>query len=109
MPRRIMVSDQFLVFDNAGVTYTGIFQRRPDIQYEGREVQQYALLNDRARLVFNGTMNLNSALEDVADGELVEILYEGHEDLPEGRTVKKFSVWVVEADDDAEVEDGKGS
>ena len=106
MPRRIMVSDQFLVFDTDGVTYEGVFERRGNITYEGREVQQYALTNGRARMVFNGTLNLNSALENVQDGELVEILYEGAEDLPEGKTVKKFKVWVLDPSAEEEAENG---
>ncbi len=100
MPRRVMVSDQFLRFDDPGTTYTGIFTRRGFISMEGREVQQYALTNARSRMVFNGTLNLDSALEDVADGEIIEILYEGSEDLPENRTVKKFQVWALEPDDE---------
>lgn len=106
MPRRVMVSDQFLVFDQDGVSYTGEFERRGTITYEGREVNQYALTNGRARMVFNGTLNLDSALENVQDGEQVEILYEGATALPEGKTVKKFQVWVIEPGDEEETENG---
>lgn len=109
MPRRVMVSDQFLVFDQDGVTYTGVFTRRANITYEGREVKQYSLTNGRARMVFNGTLNLDSALEDVQDGEAIEILYEGYQDLEEGKTVKKFQVWVIEDGDDPEVKNDKES
>lgn len=100
MPRRVMVSDQFLVFDAEGVTYEGLFERRANITVDGRDVAQYSLTNGRARMVFNGTLNLDSALENVKDGEYIEILYEGAEDLPEGRTVKKFQVWVHEPDEE---------
>ena len=106
MPRRVMVSDQFLQFDQDGVTYQGTFERQQDIVVEGRDVHQYALINDRARMVFNGTMNLDSALKDVRDGEAVEILYEGSEALAEGKSVKKFSVWVLEPDGDEEAANG---
>lgn len=102
MPRRVMVSDQFLQFDTDGVTYQGVFERRGTITVDSREVQQYALTNGRARMVFNGTLNLDSALENVKDGENVEILYEGSEPLAEGRSVKKFQVWVLEDGDEEE-------
>lgn len=109
MPRRIMVSDQFLQFDQEGVTYTGVFERRGFITVEGREVQQYALTNGRARLVFNGTLNLDSALQNVQDGEDVEILYEGSEALADNRSVKKFQVWVIVPDDKEETENANES
>lgn len=107
MPRRVMVSDQFLVFDQEGTTYTGVFENRGTINYEGREVNQYGLTNGRARMVFNGTLNLDSALEGVQDGEEIEILYEGFQELPEGRIVKKFQVWVIEPGDE-EATNGNG-
>lgn len=109
MPRRVMVSDQFLVFDQDGVTYEGIFERRGTITYEDREVNQYALTNGRARMVFNGTLNLDSALENVEDGEQIEILYEGATELPEGRTVKRFQVWVMEPGEEEETGNGSGN
>lgn len=99
MSRRVMVSEQFLQFDTDGVTYEGTFKREEDIAVEGREVKQYSLTNGRAKMVFNGTMNLDAALENVHDGEQVEILYEGSTALEEGRSVKKFQVWVLEPDD----------
>lgn len=107
MPRRIMVSDQFLQFDQDGVTYTGKFSNEMPITVEGRQVNQYSITNGRARMVFNGTLNLDSALANVRDGEEIEILYEGSEAIGEDRSVKKFQVWVLEPDDD-ETEDSDG-
>lgn len=109
MPRRIMVSDQFLVFDAEGVTYEGTFERRPDITYEGRDVKQYSLSNNRSRMVFNGTLNLDSALENVKDGEHVEILYEGSEQLADDKSVKKFQVWVIDLDAEEDTENASSS
>ena len=88
------------------MTYTGVLERQQDIKVEDRDVKQYALTNGRARQVFNGTLNLDSALENVKDGEEVEILYEGSEALAEGRSVKKFQVWVLEPGDDEEAANG---
>ena len=106
MPRRVMVSEQFIVFDNEGVSYEGVFERLADIVVEGRDVRQYSLTNGRARMVFNGTLNLDAALENVRDGETIEILYDGFTELADEKTVKKFTVWALEPDDDEEAANG---
>ena len=104
MTRRIMVSEQFIQFNDEGTSYTGKLARLDPGTFlqdgEEREVRRYTLTNDRAKLVFNGTLNLDKGLEGVKDGEEVEILYVGSDDLGEGRKVKKFEVYVLLPDED---------
>lgn len=106
MARRIMVSEQFIQFNDEGVSYTGQLARLDPghMEQDGqmREVRRYSLTNDRAKMVFNGTLNLDKGLEGVQDGEDVEILYVGSDPLAEGRSVKKFEVYVLLDDEEGE-------
>lgn len=103
MSRRIMVSEQFIQFNEEGVSYTGTLLRLDpgSMEQDGemREVARYSLTNDRAKMVFNGTLNLDKGLAGVKDGEEVEIRYDGSDDLGQGRSVKKFIIWVLLPDE----------
>ena len=100
MSRRVMVSEQFITFETEGISQTGVLTRRDPITVENREVKQYKLTNGRAVMIFNGTMKLDDALENVKDGEEVEIIYTGSEQTANNQTVKKFEVYVLENEDD---------
>lgn len=98
-----MISEQFIRFDTPGLTWTGTLTAKETQMFRDKAVGRYTLQNPTGKFSFNGTDQLDKALDQAEVGNTIEIVYLGEEKTSEGFDVKTFEVYILEeGEDDAE-------
>jgi hypothetical protein len=97
--KRKMVSTELFQFTEEGQTLKGIIESIGTQDYMGQVKGRYVISNPEGNYAITGTAILDDAFKDLEKGQMVEIEYLGNRELSGGRTMKRFSVYLVEVED----------
>ena len=94
--KRKMVSTELFQFTEEGQTLKGIIESIGTQDYMGQVKGRYVISNPEGNYAVTGTAILDDAFKELEKGQMVEIEYLGNRELSGGRTMKRFSVYLVE-------------
>ena len=97
--RRKMVSTELFQFTEEGQTLKGTIESIGTQDYMGQGKGRYVISNSEGNYAITGTAILDDAFKDLEKGQMVEIEYLGNRELSGGRTMKRFSVYLVEVEE----------
>jgi len=97
--KRKMVSTELFQFTEEGQTLKGIIESIGTQDYMGQVKGRYVISNPEGNYAVTGTAILDDAFKDLEKGQMVEIEYLGNRELSGGRTMKRFSVYLVEVEE----------
>jgi acetate kinase len=97
--KRKMVSTELFQFTEEGQTLKGIIESIGTQDYMGQVKGRYVISNPEGNYAVTGTAILDDAFKELEKGQMVEIEYLGNRELSGGRTMKRFSVYLVEVED----------
>jgi len=97
--KRKMVSTELFQFTEEGQTLKGIIESIGTQDYMGQVKGRYVISNPEGNYAVTGTAVLDDAFKDLEKGQMVEIEYLGNRELSGGRTMKRFSVYLVEVEE----------
>ena len=97
--KRKMVSTELFQFIEEGQTLKGIIESIGTQDYMGQVKGRYVISNPEGNYAVTGTAVLDDAFKDLEKGQMVEIEYLGNRELSGGRTMKRFSVYLVEVEE----------
>ena len=97
--RRKMVSTELFQFTEEGQILKGIIESIGTQDYMGQVKGRYVISNPEGNYAITGTAVLDDAFKDLQVGQMVEIEYSGNRELSGGRTMKRFSVYLVEVEE----------
>ena len=97
--KRKMVSTELFQFTEEGQTLKGIIESIGTQDYMGQVKGRYVISNPEGNYAITGTAVLDDAFKDLEKGQMVEIEYLGNRELSGGRTMKRFSVYLVEVEE----------
>lgn len=99
-PRRRMVSKQLAKFEVENQTVIGTLavKETQTLMRDGEphEIGRYEITNEVGTMIVNGTTQIDEAMENVAVGDTVELVYMGEQQTSRGFMVKKFEVFIHE-------------
>jgi hypothetical protein len=97
--KRKMVSTELFQFTDEGQTLKGTIESIGTQDYMGQVKGRYVISNAEGNFAVTGTAILDDAFKDLEKGQMVEIEYLGNRELSGGRTMKRFSVYLVEVEE----------